>query len=179
MVSAGILFCVPQPIDQFRARRSRCRRGHGGSITEPHRLDTSLVHGIAWTSTVKWLSQLLSGTCTIVVARGPSHPCRLWVIGMALLLFDLLTLVTELGLGAAVVSKRAVDEQSGRTAEQPFGCCWGPRASRCRTLWRSPSWFLGVPDLRRAGSRRECGGYRHRARAVPRRCSSANCGLER
>jgi PST family polysaccharide transporter len=71
------------------------------------RLDTFLVRGIVWTSTMKWVSQVLTWGCTIAVARVLT-PADYGLVGMAALYLQLVTLVNELGLGAAVVTKHAL-----------------------------------------------------------------------
>jgi PST family polysaccharide transporter len=54
---------------------------------------------------MKWLSQMLTWGCTIVVARILT-PADYGLVGMALLYLQLVMLVNELGLGAAVVTRR-------------------------------------------------------------------------
>jgi len=70
-------------------------------------LDTSLVRGVAWTGAMKWLSQVLTWSSTIVVARILA-PADYGLVGMALLYLQFVTLVNELGLGAAVVTRRGL-----------------------------------------------------------------------
>lgn len=72
-------------------------------------LDASLVRGIAWTSGMKWLSQLLSWACTIAVARLLT-PADYGLVGMAVLYLELVTLINELGLGAAVITKQTLTD---------------------------------------------------------------------
>jgi PST family polysaccharide transporter len=71
------------------------------------RLDASLVRGIAWTSAMNWLSQALTWVFTIAVAR-LLMPSDYGLVGMAALYLQLLTVTTELGLGAAIVTKHAL-----------------------------------------------------------------------
>jgi teichuronic acid exporter len=68
----------------------------------PSELDRSLVKGIAWTSVVTYLSQILSWGSTIVVVH---HlvPSDYGLIGMALLYLGFAQMASELGVGAAVV----------------------------------------------------------------------------
>lgn len=68
-------------------------------------LDRSLVGGIAWTSGVTWLSQMLSWGSTLVVLRHLA-PTDYGLIGMALLYLGLVQMASELGVGAAVVRFR-------------------------------------------------------------------------
>lgn len=65
-------------------------------------LDRSLAKGIAWTSVVTWLSQILSWGSTIVVVH---HlvPSDYGLVGMALLYLGFAQMASELGVGAAVV----------------------------------------------------------------------------
>jgi PST family polysaccharide transporter len=65
-------------------------------------LDRSLVKGIAWTSLVTWLSQILSWGSTLVVVHY-LVPSDYGLIGMALLYLSFAQMASELGVGAAVV----------------------------------------------------------------------------
>ena len=65
-------------------------------------LDHSLLHGLAWTGTAKWGTQLLSWASTFVVARLLT-PEDYGLVGMAAIYLGLVTLLSEFGLGAAVV----------------------------------------------------------------------------
>jgi O-antigen/teichoic acid export membrane protein len=76
-------------------------------------LDRSLVRGIAWTGAVKWLSQVLSWVSTIVVVRLLS-PADYGLIGMATTYLALVTLINELGLGAAIITHRDLSEDQIR-----------------------------------------------------------------
>ena len=73
-------------------------------------LDVSLVSGIAWTSGMKWFAQLLSWGCMIAVARLLA-PADFGLVGMAALYLELVTIVSELALGAAVVTKHSLSVQ--------------------------------------------------------------------
>jgi O-antigen/teichoic acid export membrane protein len=68
-------------------------------------LDRSLLDGIAWTSGVTWLSQMLSWGSTLIVVHYLA-PTDYGLIGMALLYLGLVQMVSELGVGAAVVRFR-------------------------------------------------------------------------
>src|SRR5438128_137398 len=68
-------------------------------------LDRSLVHGLAWTGAAKWSVQALSWASTLVVARLLT-PEDYGLVGMASLYLGLVTLVSEFGLGAAVLNLR-------------------------------------------------------------------------
>jgi len=68
-------------------------------------LDRSLLGGIAWTSGVTWLSQILSWGSTLIVVHYLA-PTDYGLIGMALLYLGLVQMASELGVGAAVVRFR-------------------------------------------------------------------------
>lgn len=68
-------------------------------------LDRSFVDGIAWTSIVTWLSQIVSWGSTLVVVHYLA-PTDYGLVGMALLYLGLVQMASELGLGAAVVRFR-------------------------------------------------------------------------
>lgn len=70
-------------------------------------LDRSLVKGIAWTSLVTWLSQILSWGSTLVVVHY-LVPGDYGLIGMALLYLGFAQMASELGVGAAVVTFRTL-----------------------------------------------------------------------
>jgi len=82
--------------------------------TQPTRdardLDRSLLHGVVWTSGAKWASQLLAWVSTIIVARLLS-PEDYGLVGMASIYLGLITLLSEFGLGAAVVTLRDLREE--------------------------------------------------------------------
>lgn len=70
-------------------------------------LDRSLVSGIAWTASLKWLTQALSWASTIVVARLLT-PDDYGLVGMASVYVGLVQLVNEFGLGAVIVQRRDI-----------------------------------------------------------------------
>ena len=76
-------------------------------------LDRSLLHGIAWTAGVKWISQALTWISTIAVARLLT-PADYGIVGMAAVFLGLITLLGEFGLGAAVVTLRDLDGRQVR-----------------------------------------------------------------
>jgi len=73
-------------------------------------LDRSLLNGIAWTSGAKWASQLLTWASTLVVARLLS-PEDYGLVGMASIYLGVITLLSEFGLGSAVVTLRELSEE--------------------------------------------------------------------
>jgi len=76
-------------------------------------LDRSLVKGIAWTSVVTWLSQILSWGSTLVVVHYLA-PTDYGLIGMALLYLGFAQMVSELGVGAAIVQFRTLTDDQLR-----------------------------------------------------------------
>ncbi len=68
-------------------------------------LDRSLVHGVAWTAGVKWLSQFLSWPATFVVVRLLS-PNDYGLVAMGSVYVGLVSLVNEFGLGSAIIKHR-------------------------------------------------------------------------
>jgi O-antigen/teichoic acid export membrane protein len=73
------------------------------------RLDRRLVQGVSWSGAVKGLTQLLSWASTIVVARLLS-PEDFGLVAMATVYIGLTALVTEFGLGSAIVALRDLSE---------------------------------------------------------------------
>ena len=68
-------------------------------------LDRSLIHGLAWTGSIKWVGQLLSWATTLVVARVLT-PADYGLVGMASIYLMLASLISEFSMGAAVVTLR-------------------------------------------------------------------------
>ena len=66
-------------------------------------LDASLVRGVAWTAAAKWVSQGLTWLSWLIVARLLS-PEDYGLVGMAAVYLGLITLVSEFGLGTAVLA---------------------------------------------------------------------------
>jgi O-antigen/teichoic acid export membrane protein len=77
-------------------------------------LDASLVRGIAWVGAARWSTQALTWIATLIIARLLS-PSDYGIFSMALLYLGFLSLVTEFGLGAAIVTIRNL---SGRQISQ-------------------------------------------------------------
>ncbi len=76
-----------------------------GSATHNQAIAT----GVMWQGALRWLSQVLSWTATIVIARRLS-PEDYGIAGTATVLVGLLTLINESGLGRAVVMRRDRDD---------------------------------------------------------------------
>ncbi len=72
---------------------------------ERQALDRSLLRGVAWTATAKWASQALSWVSWLIVARLLT-PEDYGLVGMAALYLGLITLLSEFGLGTAVLAVR-------------------------------------------------------------------------
>jgi PST family polysaccharide transporter len=71
-------------------------------------LDRSLIHGLAWTGGVRWLTQLLSWGITIVVARILT-PADYGLAGMAAIYTGFTLVICEGGLSAALLRRRDND----------------------------------------------------------------------
>ncbi len=72
-------------------------------------LDRALIHGVAWTGAFRWITQLLNWGITIALARVLS-PADYGLYGYATLYVNLVQLVNEFGLGAAIVRRRDLDD---------------------------------------------------------------------
>ncbi len=77
-------------------------------------LDRSLLHGIAWTSGAKWAGQLFAWASTLIVARLLT-PEDYGLVGMASIYLALITLLSEFGLGSAIITLR--DLSDGQVAQ--------------------------------------------------------------
>ncbi len=89
----------------------------GGSATH----NQAIASGVMWQGALRWLSQALSWTATIVIARRLS-PEDYGIAGAATVLVGLLALLNESGLGRAVVLRRDRDEN---VVEQAHGAAIG------------------------------------------------------
>jgi teichuronic acid exporter len=76
--------------------------------------DQTIVRAFAWTGAGRWATQLLTWATTIVVARILA-PSDYGLIGMATIYLGLVALISEFGLGQAVITMR---EMSGRQVAQ-------------------------------------------------------------
>ncbi|HYK11343.1 MAG TPA: oligosaccharide flippase family protein [Gemmatimonadales bacterium] len=72
-------------------------------------LDRTLVHGIAWTSVIRWVTQLASWVITLYVAHLLA-PSDYGLVGMALIYFGFAQLVCDAGLTGAIVQTRDLEE---------------------------------------------------------------------
>jgi len=73
------------------------------SASEAATLDRHLVRAIAWTGAGKWGSQVLAWASTLIVARLLT-PADYGLVGMATIYLALITLLSEFGVGAAVIT---------------------------------------------------------------------------
>jgi teichuronic acid exporter len=76
-----------------------------GTPVEARALDRSLMRGVAWTAAGKWSSQALSWASWLIVARLLT-PEDYGLVGMAAIYLGLITLLSEFGLGTAVLAVR-------------------------------------------------------------------------
>jgi len=77
----------------------------------PKATDRVLVHGIAWSAAAKWTAQIASWASTIVVARILT-PNDYGLVGMAALYLGLVALVSEFGVGTAIVTLRDLSDDA-------------------------------------------------------------------
>lgn len=110
-------------------------------------LDRSLVHGVAWASIVRVISQLAAWTVTIVVAR-ILRPTDYGIVASASVFLGLIRLLSEFGLGTAIVAMKALDTDQVRQLGG-FAAIMGGIACISMVLLASPiSTWIGVPELR-------------------------------
>ena len=76
-----------------------------GRHAKARALDRALLHGVAWTAAAKWASQALTWVSWLIVARLLT-PEDYGLVGMAAIYLGLITLLSEFGLGAAVLAVR-------------------------------------------------------------------------
>ena len=77
--------------------------------TAADNLDRHLISGVLWTGIAKWGTQALSWASTIIVARLLT-PADFGIVSLATVYLGLLSLVSEFGVGTAIVSLRDLDE---------------------------------------------------------------------
>jgi O-antigen/teichoic acid export membrane protein len=81
-------------------------RTHGAARA----LDRSLLRGVAWTAAAKWASQALSWVSWLIVARLLT-PEDYGLVGMAAIYLGFVTLLSEFGLGTAVLALRELSHE--------------------------------------------------------------------
>lgn len=84
--------------------------GPGAAVRDSSSLDRSLVRGFAWTSGVKWTTQVLTWASTLVVVRLLT-PEDYGIVGMAALFLGLVYMASEFGFGYAVIVLRDLTRQ--------------------------------------------------------------------
>ena len=109
-------------------------------------LDRSFLRGIAWVGSVKWLVQLVTWGTTIVVARILT-PADYGLLTMATVLLEVLSLLSESGMGLTVITlrditKTQVSQING--AAVAFGLA--SFGVTCLAAW-PVSWFYRAPAL--------------------------------
>jgi len=83
-------------------------------LQKPKPADHTIIRAFAWTGAGRWATQLLTWVTTIVVARILA-PSDYGLIGMATIYLGLVALISEFGLGQAVITMR---EMSNRQIAQ-------------------------------------------------------------
>jgi PST family polysaccharide transporter len=78
--------------------------------SDPQALDRSFVKGIAWTAGARWATQLLAWVGTLVVAR-LLVPEDFGLVTIAEVYLGLIMLVSEFGIGTAVITLRELSEE--------------------------------------------------------------------
>jgi O-antigen/teichoic acid export membrane protein len=68
-------------------------------------LDRSLAHAVVWNAAARWASQIVSWAATIVIARLLT-PYDYGLLGMAALYVNLAMLISQMGIGDAVIALR-------------------------------------------------------------------------
>ncbi|HWJ21413.1 MAG TPA: lipopolysaccharide biosynthesis protein [Gemmatimonadaceae bacterium] len=109
-------------------------------------LDRALASGIAWMSGVKWSTQLLAWGSTLIVARILT-PADYGLVGMAGLFLSLVTVLSEFGIGAAVVNMRDLT-QSQVAQINTLAVLFGAAGFLLGCLAAVPlGWFFHAPLL--------------------------------
>ena len=71
-------------------------------------LDRSLIRGIGWTGGMRWFAQVVSWCATLIVARLLT-PAEYGLVGMAIVYGGFVELVSDFGLGVAIVQRRDLE----------------------------------------------------------------------
>jgi teichuronic acid exporter len=82
----------------------------GSTVAATANHNQAIASGVMWQGALRWLSQVLSWTATIVIARKLSAE-DYGIAGTATVLVGLLSLVTDMGLGRTLVMRREKDPQ--------------------------------------------------------------------
>jgi O-antigen/teichoic acid export membrane protein len=106
-----------------------------------------LLGGLAWTAAAKWSTQILSWASTIVVIRFLA-PADYGLVGMAAVFLGMATVLSEFGIGSAVVYlRRQTDQQIAQLngLSVVFGAI---TFAACYALASPVAWFFRNPQLR-------------------------------
>lgn len=97
--------------ESTRASRERLQdeTASADASASTQRLDRSLLHGVAWTGAARWSTQVLSWAATFILARLLT-PDDFGLVGLAAVYVGFVALVTEMGLGTAIVTFRDLTE---------------------------------------------------------------------
>jgi len=79
------------------------------NASDQRALDRSFLHAIAWTGGVKFTTQLLAWGSTLIVARILT-PVDFGIVSLGTVFFNLVSLVSEFGVGTAVVTLRDLSD---------------------------------------------------------------------
>lgn len=110
------------------------------------KLDKSLLHGIAWSGGVKYLSQFLSWCSALVVTRILT-PADYGLVAMATVYLGFITLVSEFGIGSAVVTLRDLKREQIQQLNS-FSVLLGITGFVISIFVAFPlSWFFHAPKL--------------------------------
>ena len=85
-----------------------------GDVSSAGALDRTIIHGVTWTAGVKVATIAVSWACTIALAR-ILNPQDYGILTMATVFVGLTAMVTDFGLGAAII---ALPELSEKLAAQ-------------------------------------------------------------
>ncbi len=115
-------------------------------VREVSDLDRSLVHGVAWNASVKFLSQIFTWASTLIVARALT-PDDYGLVAMAIVFTSLVEMVSDFGMGQSIVKHR---DLTPRQIAQINGLCvlvglaaWGITCAAAYPV----SVFFREPDL--------------------------------
>ncbi len=137
---------MAEPVNSERSQLIPPAEALGGLSAGVGDFYKPLLGGIAWTAGAKWSAQLLTWAATFIVARLLS-PSDFGLVGMAAVYLGLITLLSEFGLGAAVVTLRSMtDEQIAQL--NSLCLLFGVAAFGVSGVAAAPlGWFFKSPQL--------------------------------
>jgi O-antigen/teichoic acid export membrane protein len=112
----------------------------------PRSLDRSLVSGIAWTVTLRWLAKAVSWAATLYVARVLS-PADFGVVAMATVPIGLARLMGDFGLEAILVQNRTLAQTQLAALASTALVLAGALATLFIALARPISWYFREPAV--------------------------------